>query len=547
MVATKMRRLAPYLLLFIAFFLLAAGPATIAPRASQAAVATPTPGPRRQTTILVSYVRNDWWLNRWLNNEVVCRLSVDHEGLPTGAEIYTTCGEETFTTWKASRACPAAAEGEDPALCPGLYLQWQAATPDEREVTVDLPEPTVWVSLEGCPSGPPGLACEQVPSLRLTAQEPLPNESILSIQGKYNNVPFSCQGDMCDLPMTLTTERGVAVEFWANSTYGDSSDKYKAQVRLIYSPGHIPEADTWFVDVLSTQWKGAPLASCSQVWETFAPVGGPAEWLTSPREAAALASSEPYAFLAGVLIGQGLVDVSECPSGGLQSGGVADTCGLEKARPLVDEWQNRFDEVILQAAETSGVPAMLMKNLFARESQFWPGIYRTAEEVGLGQLTENGADITLLWNDSFYRQFCPLVLQSTICDRGYANLEAAERATLRGALVSQADAECETCAMGIDLSQVNFSVGVFAETLMASCEQTDRIVRNTTRSLPSIVSTYEDLWRFTLVNYNAGPGCLSEALQEAWRLRKPLVWASVIPYLDPACQGAVDYVEDIAR
>ncbi len=542
-----MRKLAPFILILGACFLLAAGPATIGPRSSPPAVATPTPGPRRQTKILVSFVRNDWWLNRWLNNEIVCRLSVDHEGVPTGTEIYKACGEDTFVEWKASASCPAAAEGEDTALCPGLYLSWQAAEPDEREVTVDLPEATVWVSLEGCPSGPPGLACEEIPKLRLAAEEPLPNETILSIQGKLNNVPFSCQGDLCDLPLTLTTERGVAVEFWANSSYGDSSEKYKAQVRVLYMPGPIPEGDTWFVDVLSTQWKGAPLASCSQIWETFPPVGGPPEWLTSPRDASMLASSEPFAYLAGVLIRQGLVDVAECPSGGLQPGGVADTCGLEKAGPMVEEWQNRFDEVILQAAEASGVPAMLMKNLFARESQFWPGIYRTAEEVGLGQLTENGADITLLWNDSFYSQFCPLVLQSKTCDLGYANLADAERATLRGALVSQANAECDTCPLGIDLSQVNFSVGLFAETLMASCEQTNRIVRNTTRSLPSIVSTYEDLWRFTLVNYNAGPGCLSEALQEAWRKRKPLVWNSVIPYLDQACEGAVDYVDDIAR
>jgi hypothetical protein len=82
--------------------------------------------------------------------------------------------------------------------------------------------------------------------------------------------------------------------------------------------------------------------------------------------------------------------------------GIVNQCGLEKSRPAVIEWQNQFNELILTTAQETAVPARLLKNLFARESQFWPGIYQGALDVGLGQLTEDGADTTLFWNDSFY-------------------------------------------------------------------------------------------------------------------------------------------------
>jgi hypothetical protein len=57
---------------------------------------------------------------------------------------------------------------------------------------------------------------------------------------------------------------------------------------------------------------------------------------------------------------------------------------------------------------------------------------------------------------------------------------------------------------------------------------------------------YEDLWRFTLVNYNGGPGCLSDAIKKTYSSGRPLTWDNVIQYLEPgACQISVEYVEDI--
>ncbi len=64
------------------------------------------------------------------------------------------------------------------------------------------------------------------------------------------------------------------------------------------------------------------------------------------------------------------------PDGGMLPNGYADVCGLEKARPIVADWQNQFDQQIIDVGKATGVPGQLMKNLFAQESQFWPGMYR---------------------------------------------------------------------------------------------------------------------------------------------------------------------------
>ena len=123
---------------------------------------------------------------------------------------------------------------------------------------------------------------------------------------------------------------------------------------------------------------------------------------------------------------------------------------LKMRRPVVNDWQNRFDNLIFSASRQTGVPAKLLKSIFARESQFWPGAMAGPAEAGLGQMTKGGADAVLMWNPSFYEQFCPTILDDQSAkQRSILNqrkigrelgLNDAARSILRNALVRSVDA-----------------------------------------------------------------------------------------------------------
>jgi len=175
-------------------------------------------------------------------------------------------------------------------------------------------------------------------------------------------------------------------------------------------------------------------------------------------------------------------------------------------------------------------------------------------------MTVGGADAVLMWNPSFYEQFCPSVLDQSVCrtkiyprpeeDWQEIGINDAARSILRNALVRSVDAICPECSNGIDLKKADFSVGVFAQTLVASCKQTGMVIdlnyNLTFSSTSSQTASFEDLWRFTLVNYNAGPGCLGLAVDKTNSAGEPLDWEHLSSHLTPACQGALDYVNDIS-
>jgi hypothetical protein len=382
----------------------------------------------------------------------------------------------------------------------------------------------------------------------MTAEEPLPNYHILSIQGLYDGEQFFCEGEICKLPLRTSPPLGSTIEFWANSSYGDSSPRYTAQVQVI-DTGVTPEpgGEGFYVNVISTQWLGEPLESCAGIWESFPPVGEPPSWLSTPDHFELLASEEPYFYLAGRLIVQGLVDVSGCPNGGMLPNGYADVCGLEKSRPVLAEWQNQFDHRIIEVGQETGVPAQLMKNLFAQESQFWPGVFQVPYEFGLGQITERGTDVIMIWNPEFFNKFCPLVFSQDTCDQGYLGLTAREQALLRGALALQASADCKDCPTGVDLGNTRLTVSLFANTLIANCSQVARTIYTATNQMAGRLATYEDLWRLTIANYHAGPGCVSYAIHQSWDTSNSLAWKDISPNFTETCKGVVPYVDQITQ
>ena len=515
-------------------------------------ISLPSAGVNRFVTIEVDYTIHEWWLLSWKDSEIVCQVYTEHEAWPDASEVLYYCGQNIQKQWLGTSACVFDENITNPQECKGLYLHKASVTPSKRKVEISLPSPEVFVSVAGCARETGQVNCTTLPYLRLQAVEPLPNEQIIQINGSVNGAGFSCPGGACDLPLSPTGMEGVLVEFWAESSYGDASERYKAQVRVIpWGDFANPDQTTadkpsYYVDVLSSQWMGEGHSTCSEIWQSFMPVDGPPSWLRTPSLAQELVSTKQYYLLAGLLIKQGLVDAAGCPSGGLETTGAANACGMEAAQAVVDDWQNQFDAEIMRVAEDTGVPAQLMKNIFSRESQFWPGIYQKVREAGLGHLSDIGADGVLLWNPAFYSQFCPLILANETCQRGFGNLDPAQQEMLRGALVQKVNAACPDCPIGIDLNQANFSISIFARSLLANCEQVRQIIYNSTGRQPGQVANYEDLWKFTLLNYNAGPGCLGNAMQRTINNGNPLTWINVAQNLQEICRAGIAYVDDVS-
>jgi len=503
----------------------------------------------RQTTVIVSYTQYNWWLIPWSGNLPVCSVPIDHEGLPTPGEIYDECGKSIYTQWAATPACSLSAEkGTDPRQCAGLYLHLASFEPAEKTVTVDLPLAEARISLTDCNSVNSTNRCSQLPSVLVIGSEPLPDEKIIAVHINLNGKEQICTGDTCKAPLTPTTLSGTLVEFWVDSSFGDSSPHFTALVRVIdtgVSP--TPGGAGWLVDVISNQWEGKPIASCAQIWDVFPPPEGMPGWLSTPGAPALLTSNAPFQYLAGRLIASGSVKAPDCPGGGLLSNGYADACGLEKALPVVQEWQNRFDSQIFNASASTGVPAQLMKNVFAQESQFWPGAYKDPKEFGLGQITDNGAETILLWNQAFFNQFCPQILDKSTCKRGYVYLSEENRGLLRGALATKASIDCPSCSMGIDLDKISFSINLFAQSILANCSQVSRMIYNTTGKNPADVSDYVNLWKLTVANYHIGPGCLSYAMYQTWQRRERMDWEHISSYLTSPCQGVIEYVNQVSK
>lgn len=531
--------------IFLAGMILSLAAAVYLPPRSVQAADPPLEGPDRRTTLTVDYTQYQWWLSWYANNSPACSLLTDHESQPTLPEIRSQCTAEVYEAWKKTGACSS-------DTCGGLYLQQVGSKPAKKNVVVDLPPAAVTVTVTGCELKPFDNRCSSPPYLTFTAEEPLPNEMILDIAGRIGDQPFQCAGAVCTIPLEATGKDGRAVTFWANSSYGDSSVKYTAQVRVVpwgdfMSPeGGAADDALWYVDVISSQWRGATLPSCSDTWMAFSDLGGPPDWLISPQTVEELQSAIPYYYLAGMLIERGAVDASTCEYSGLAGEHNANQCGIQKAMPQVIAWQNRFDQEIFNVSNDTGVPAQLLKRIFSKESQFWPGMYENFDEAGLGQMTEQGADTLLLWNTGFYTDYCPLVLTKETCAAGFAGLNDEHKTTLRLSLVDRVNSTCPTCDLGIDLSKINFSIRVFAENMRANCGQVGRMVYNVTRQTPGKAASYTDLWKFTLANYNSGAGCMADALELTARDGLPLTWEKLKKNLTGLCAGSVDYVNDIS-
>ncbi len=56
--------------------------------------------PDRVAKTTINVTEHSWWLVGWSDNEVICDVVIDHEGLPWRAEIFQACGEDVFEEWQ---------------------------------------------------------------------------------------------------------------------------------------------------------------------------------------------------------------------------------------------------------------------------------------------------------------------------------------------------------------------------------------------------------------------------------------------------------------
>ncbi len=125
-------------------------------------------------------------------------------------------------------------------------------------------------------------------------------------------------------------------------------------------------------------------------------------------------------------------------------------------------------------------------------------------------LSEQGADTVLLWNPSFLVSSVRLSLAKKAVNVALQSRPWSAN-PFAGALVQQVNAQCPDCPAGIDLTQANFSISVFARSLLANCEQVGQIIYNQYRpaSRPS-----GDIWGFWNSHWSIiMPACHHNALQ----------------------------------
>jgi hypothetical protein len=276
-----------------------------------------------------------------------------------------------------------------------------------------------------------------------------------------------------------------------------------------------------------------PGSPCSQAYGGSLPDPLPG-WLQSEVGLEALTTTNSYELLAGQLLKTGIIDGASCPSGGLNTDGSPNGCGLQVAKAAVNDWQNRYNATILSVSRQQGVPPKVLKALIAVESQFWPGASWEKGEIGLGQMTTLGADLLLTWRPVVYQSICRQGLDEAACAKGYVALDESDQWLL--------DATCPSCSGGIDPAKGDVAVSMLAETLNASCQQTARTFRLAQGKSPAVIMSYEEFWRMALDNYHVGTGCIYQALQKTGN---PDSWGAIALNLPANCRSGVEYIRRI--
>ena len=483
-----------------------------------------------------------WILANWSDRAPICRVDIYHDGLPTGQDIISQCGQNVFDQFFATPPCDVATTGST-TNCKGLYLI-QSETSMEWNYQSYLNPVSLKFEFPDCDVVIGGYYCNEIPTMNIGFSEENSDGLELTVDSNFEDDAINCEQAVCKIHLYATGESGILLEIVIYDPESQTEYSQIVRVKSIFleEDEEVPRQEGWWVKFKS--FHRIDQAEFTNIWSLEIPEDLP-EWLVTKEE---LETDRNFYYLAGKMIIFGLVSPGTCPSKGLDLNGYATECGLTAVQNVIFEWQDQFDHVISFVSTQLDISPILLKNLIAKESQFWPENDPIDLEYGLGHMTLDGADTLFMWNYHFYDRYCNTENGfQTGCGFGYTELTDEQRSLLISNLINEVSIFCETCDRLIDYSHISFSIEVIGEVLLAYAIQTDQIIQNITGKSANSISSYEDLWKFTLANYNGGAGCLADSIQTAWDDNEILTWEAFALNVSEECKHIISYVEDISN
>lgn len=480
----------------------------------------------------------EWWLVSWATNQIACQLVVYHLGWPYETEIEEMCGDLVYQQWIDHPVCPPAENNLNTSGCKGLYLMQRGV----REVSRESLTSQISLTLDGCELSS-NYTCPSIPTLNFRAEQISQGEPVYQVGVVSAGKELVFFGSSAVIQLEETSPAGEQLSFWASNSLGQRSQEISVAYRVLRSAW----ASEWQVDILTQQrsFSYIPLAS---LWGASPPEKAQPDWYSQPSHVNELLTNEPYLYLAGQLIRSGIADAANCFDGGLLPNGYASQCGLDHAIHETMSWQNRFDYEILSVAQDLNVPARLLKNIIAQESQFWPGFYEYApNEFGLGRITESGAEVVLFWDRDFYQSICLGIYSASTCAGTYSQQSESTQAALRGTLIRAVDTSCASCEYSLNISKARKDIEILARSILANAAQVNQIIFNLSGQESGEIASFEELLKITVANYNAGAGCTAIALESLFDAAQPLTWANLSNSYTGDCRNAVEYVDGVTR
>ena len=477
-----------------------------------------------------------WQLAYWESYDTACTIILDQDRTPVNDEIQRSCGDALYQTWLTTPVCNRH-YGQDPSTvsCTGLFLRRVGQKPKDEPVNPGLIDYQAQnlrqirfdVSNVNCS---PGTLCDQKPEILLMAHGPENNDGIISsVHIRIGTYEAACNGNACQMRLPATDSAGVWFEYWAMDSSANQSDHFWLKFRAVPA---LNSSTSYFYDVIGDAFPDSSYYG-SDVWYSFPSLNQELHpVLEKVLTVDYLVTKHKLQLLGAKLIRSGKVDASFCENYGLNLDGTPNGCGEQVTAKMVFDMQNQYDELIYSASNRQKVPPRIVKGLIAQESQFWPQS-DTPYEYGLGMLTESGADMLLRWNTPYFLSVCQntFPLDRDKCMGGFSNLDESDQIVLRGVVISKVGSDEE--------------IEVLAAAIRGSVYQVNQIITNVMGDSPAVVTSYEDLWKFTVANYYSGSGCLYNAMNQVAAYSQPINWDNVRRFLTGKCELANLYVDRV--